>query len=79
MAVAKIITEGNTQTIILPEGCLFFDCDEAEVEKVGSEIRLSPKTKTEPEEYEFDTYEDIKELSDELIRQNHEAYTELAK
>ena len=43
MAIAKIITDGDTQTIILPTGYHLFDCDEAEVQKVGSEIRLAPK------------------------------------
>lgn len=68
MAIAKIITEGNTQKIILPEGCHFFDCDEAEVEMIGSEIRLAPKAKTESKEYRDAPDEEIFERSDKLMK-----------
>lgn len=43
MAVAKIITDGNTQMVQLPLG-YHFDCDEVEVQQVGTEIRLAPKS-----------------------------------
>lgn len=43
MAIAKIITDGNTQIVRLPIG-YHFDCDEVEVKQVGSEIRLAPKS-----------------------------------
>ncbi len=43
MATAKIIFDGNTQMVRLPIGYRF-DCDEVEVRKVGSEIRLAPKS-----------------------------------
>lgn len=60
MAIAKIITEGNTQKIILPEGCRFFDCDEAEVEMIGTEIRLAPKS----DETKGSFFETIKKLKE---------------
>lgn len=43
MATAKIITDGNTQMVRLPVGYRF-DCDEVEVQQIGSEIRLAPKS-----------------------------------
>lgn len=76
---AKVITQGNTLTVILPEGIHFADCDEAEIEMIGSEIRLAPKAKTEPEEVRYASNEEVKRISDELIKQNLEAYKELAK
>lgn len=76
---AKIVTEGNTQKVILPEGCHLFDCDEAEVEVIGSEIRLAPKAGTEPKEYRDAPDEEIFKRSDKLMEKNLEAYIELAK
>ncbi len=45
MAIAKIITDGNTQMIILPEG-FRFDCDEVEVSRSDSCVRITPAPKS---------------------------------
>lgn len=43
MATAKVITDGNTQMIKLPTG-YHFDCDEVDIQQIGQEIRISPKS-----------------------------------
>lgn len=48
MAIAKITTDGDTQIVRLPIG-FHFDCDEVEVEKIGSVIRLVPQKSSSTE------------------------------
>ncbi|MDE7229451.1 MAG: hypothetical protein K2N56_03130 [Oscillospiraceae bacterium] len=76
MAIAKIITERNTQKVILPEG-FHFDCSEVEVQRNGTGIILIPKSGTE--KYETLPDEEITRISDELMKENAVAYRELAK
>lgn len=48
MAIARVINDGDTQIVRLPIG-FRFDCDEVEVEQIGSVIRLAPQKSTKEE------------------------------
>ncbi len=69
MATAKILTDGSTQIMVIPSE-LHLNCSEVEISKVGSELRLSPKSEKSPETG-FDKFmRSVSELggfSDDLI------------
>ncbi len=78
MAIAKIITEGNTQKVILPEG-FHFDCTEVEVQRIGTCIQIMPKKDITSEKLIPASADEVKTLSHELMKENAVAYRELAK
>lgn len=79
MATAKIITDGNTQMVVLPEN-FHFDCSEVELQKVGAYIQIAPARKNAArEELIPASDEEVNRLSDELMKENAVAYRELAK
>ncbi len=41
MAIAKILTDGNTQIMVIPNN-LHLNCNEVEVSQVGLELRVVP-------------------------------------
>lgn len=41
MAIAKILTDGNTQIMVIPND-LHLNCDKVEISQVGLELRVVP-------------------------------------
>ena len=75
MPTAKVITDGDTQILVLPKD-VRFDCDEVEITVNNSIALLKIKESSEITYLPDDV---VTKISDRLIEKNLEAYKELAK
>lgn len=86
MAIAKILTDGNTQIMVIP-GELHLSCSEVEISQVGSELHIVPmadektdegfkkflKSVSELGEFPYDVLETIEEARRNEVPSKREA------
>lgn len=75
MPTAKVITDGDTQILVLPKD-VRFNCDEVEIKENDAGMYFTP---IDSSQYTYLPNDVIMEISDRLIEKNIEAYKELAK
>ena len=60
MELTKIFTDGDTQTVRLPQDCRF-DSDEVFIGRIGNSVVLSPKSLSTSEMVMVDEWADMRE------------------